>query len=176
MKKEGEEPNHVKLWHRFVCGNGPKVDFLTPPGGVGDMTASCVSHPFDILKVRTQLQGELQTAAKKPSLFSIAKNIIQLEGFGGLYRGLRDLFSFPHSNRFVRFFTKTISFLLKSTRRICCYFILLSTTQEWRLDNFTEFSLTLRGTTTNQVTTTDKYEVLLIEVFSQFSVDLILIF
>ena len=60
-------------------------------GGIGDVTAALISHPFDTIKVRQQLTGELSSGYKKQgirALLHTASSIIKHEGFFGVYRGL----------------------------------------------------------------------------------------
>ena len=60
-------------------------------GGIGDVTAALISHPFDTIKVRQQLTGELSSGFKKQgirALLHTASSIIKHEGFFGVYRGL----------------------------------------------------------------------------------------
>ena len=62
-------------------------------GGLGDVCACLVSHPFDTVKVRQQLSGELTSTTKVQSQFRVLLNttrtIIAKEGaIGGLYVGL----------------------------------------------------------------------------------------
>jgi len=68
------------LWHRFVAG------------GVGDMVATLFTHPLDVLKVKLQLQGELDSrkVPLSPShVFRTARDVCGREGIArGMYRGL----------------------------------------------------------------------------------------
>eukprot|EP00743_Colponemidia_sp_Colp-15_P003616 GILK01003901.1.p1 GENE.GILK01003901.1~~GILK01003901.1.p1 ORF type:complete len:318 (+),score=46.52 GILK01003901.1:39-992(+) len=65
-------------------------------GGTAACIASAATHPVDLIKVRMQLQGELNTTApsngavpaKKVSSFGAAANIARQEGSRGLYKGL----------------------------------------------------------------------------------------
>eukprot|EP00924_Labyrinthula_sp_SR-Ha-C_P000966 snap_masked-scaffold_7-processed-gene-9.15-mRNA-1 protein AED:0.08 eAED:0.08 QI:0/-1/0/1/-1/1/1/0/334 len=52
-------------------------------GGIAAMFASSCIHPIDLVKVRIQLQPNL-----KPSIFSVAKNVVKTDGVTGLYSGL----------------------------------------------------------------------------------------
>ncbi|KAK3989483.1 mitochondrial carrier domain-containing protein [Cladorrhinum sp. PSN332] len=61
-------------------------------GGIAACGAVTATHPFETVKIRMQLQGELQTKGRQPhhyrgpihGVFTILKN----EGVGGLYRGI----------------------------------------------------------------------------------------
>jgi len=67
------------LWHRFVVG------------GLGDMSATLLSHPLDVLKYRMQLTGAFD--AGKPALTlqdykAAARHMMIVEGRTGIYAGL----------------------------------------------------------------------------------------
>eukprot|EP00443_Scrippsiella_acuminata_P045295 CAMPEP_0115267566 /NCGR_PEP_ID=MMETSP0270-20121206/52060_1 /TAXON_ID=71861 /ORGANISM="Scrippsiella trochoidea, Strain CCMP3099" /LENGTH=319 /DNA_ID=CAMNT_0002683719 /DNA_START=27 /DNA_END=983 /DNA_ORIENTATION=+ len=68
------------LWHHFAIG------------GLGDMGATLISHPADVLKVRLQLRGELD--AKRPAVHlkdyrEVARQLCRTDGLRrGLYPGL----------------------------------------------------------------------------------------
>ena len=57
-------------------------------GGCGDVAASLVSHPLDLIKVRHQLKGELATFGERASVCRTLRSIIHREGIAGLYQGL----------------------------------------------------------------------------------------
>jgi len=61
-------------------------------GGVAGCGAVTVSHPFETVKIRLQLQGELQKKGHAPRLYNgVAhgvKVIVQNEGLRGIYRGV----------------------------------------------------------------------------------------
>jgi solute carrier family 25 oxoglutarate transporter 11 len=70
-----------KAWFAFVAG------------GLGDASATLVSHPMDVTKIRLQLTGELSAATRVPSGLShvvrTAQSIRAQQGLvGGLYAGL----------------------------------------------------------------------------------------
>jgi len=58
--------------------------------GVGPATAAIVSNPFDVAKVRMQLQGELSSGAKKAyrGTFDCMIKTYRAEGIAGTQRGL----------------------------------------------------------------------------------------
>lgn len=65
------------LWHYYVAG------------GIGDVCATCVSHPLDVVKVRQQLTGELAKTSESKGLVQTARDVRAAEGlFTGLYRGI----------------------------------------------------------------------------------------
>lgn len=70
----------VPMWHHFVVG------------GFGDMAATLVSHPADVLKVRMQLLGERDAsrpAVKLGDYKECAQRLVTREGVRkGLYGGL----------------------------------------------------------------------------------------
>lgn len=72
------------------------MDFLL--GGTAAMCAGVFSNPFDVIKTRQQLQGELQTkiATKLPygGLWQAIKSIIRAEGVAGLQKGLGSALAF----------------------------------------------------------------------------------
>ncbi|XP_055378671.1 solute carrier family 25 member 35-like [Condylostylus longicornis] len=75
------------------------MDFLI--GGVAAMCAGVFSNPFDVIKTRQQLQGELQqkvgdgtTRLAYRNIFHSVKNIIKAEGLTGLQKGLVPALSF----------------------------------------------------------------------------------
>ena len=64
-------------------------------GAIAGSTACLASHPFELLKSRLQVQGELQqkgtykqhyTGIK--SIFRDVKTIVRVDGFRGLYKGI----------------------------------------------------------------------------------------
>ena len=55
-------------------------------GGLAAMTASTVTHPIDLLKVRMLLHGEQQ--AGTVARLSLVADVVRSEGVRGLYRGL----------------------------------------------------------------------------------------
>merc|ERR1712117_463563 len=64
-------------------------------GAVAGSTACLASHPFELLKSRLQVQGELQqkgtykqhyTGIK--SIFRDVKTIVRVDGYRGLYKGI----------------------------------------------------------------------------------------
>ena len=55
-------------------------------GGASAMTASSITHPIDLVKVRMLLYGELQKNTY--SRLSIFKNIFKKEGIRGMYNGV----------------------------------------------------------------------------------------
>lgn len=59
-------------------------------GASANCTATAVTHPMDVLKVRLQLDG--QVAAKKTRLVHCAQSVFQLEGTRGFFRGLSPAF------------------------------------------------------------------------------------
>lgn len=66
------------------------MDFLI--GGTAATCAGVFSNPFDVIKTRQQLQGELQhqiTSAKQPygSQWQAIKSIVRSEGLVGLQKG-----------------------------------------------------------------------------------------
>lgn len=101
------------------------------------MTASCVSHPIDLLKVRKQLQGEGSRSGNIP-LSQVAKEIYAAQGVRGFYQGLS---------------ASLLRQLLFSSNRHGGYGVLLHYRMEAKNG----------GTQNAQVTTTDKYEVSLFE-------------
>lgn len=59
--------------------------------GVGGICSVLVGHPLDLVKVRLQTSKSAVTKGKKektPGTFETLWNIVQTEGFGGLYRGV----------------------------------------------------------------------------------------
>lgn len=66
------------------------MDFLL--GGLAATSAGVFSNPFDVIKTRQQLQGELQQqirGAKQPygSQWQAIKSIVRAEGLTGLQKG-----------------------------------------------------------------------------------------
>lgn len=66
------------------------MDFLL--GGTAATCAGIFSNPFDVIKTRQQLQGELQKHikdTKQPygTTWSAIKNIVRSEGLVGLQKG-----------------------------------------------------------------------------------------
>jgi len=61
-------------------------------GGLSACIASTVIHPIDLTKVRLQLAAEAARSetvqAPKPSAMSVIRDVVQKEGFPGLYSGL----------------------------------------------------------------------------------------
>ena len=64
-------------------------------GSIAGSTAVLASHPFELLKARLQVQGELQQSGSYQKhytcLRSIAKDIhtiVRVDGLRGLYKGL----------------------------------------------------------------------------------------
>lgn len=61
-------------------------------GGVAACGAVTVTHSFETIKIRLQLQGELQTRKDSPRLYKGVghglKVVVQNEGVKGLLRGL----------------------------------------------------------------------------------------
>eukprot|EP00250_Pteridium_aquilinum_P016846 c23320_g1_i2 orf=131-1051(-) len=69
-------------------------------GGLASIVAGCSTHPFDVIKVRMQLEGEAVAAAaflahstscsayNGPSPISIGMRLVQTEGFQGLFCGV----------------------------------------------------------------------------------------
>lgn len=61
-------------------------------GGVAACGAVTVTHSFETIKIRLQLQGELQTKKDSPRLYKGVghgiKVVLQNEGVRGLLRGL----------------------------------------------------------------------------------------
>lgn len=63
-------------------------------GGCGGCGAALLTHPIELLKVRFQLRGELQTTLSvgttttSSSVIKTVANIFRTEGFPGFYRGL----------------------------------------------------------------------------------------
>jgi len=55
-------------------------------GGLSGMSASAVTHPIDLIKVRMLLHGELQSNQR--ARLSIVWQVVQREGIRGLYSGL----------------------------------------------------------------------------------------
>jgi solute carrier family 25 oxoglutarate transporter 11 len=55
-------------------------------GGLSGMSASAVTHPIDLIKVRMLLHGELQSNQR--AKLSIVWQVVQREGIRGLYSGL----------------------------------------------------------------------------------------
>lgn len=79
------------------------MDFLI--GGAAATCAGVFSNPFDVIKTRQQLQGELQKCtsnARQPygSSWQAVKTIVRAEGISGLQKG------------------KTFSFKLDTNRKI----------------------------------------------------------
>lgn len=73
------------------------MDFLI--GGLAATSAGVFSNPFDVIKTRQQLQGELQQqikGTKQPygSQWQAIKSIVRSEGLLGLQKG--DFVSFNH--------------------------------------------------------------------------------
>lgn len=72
------------------------MDFLL--GGVAAMCAGVVSNPFDVIKTRQQLQGELQkiNSSKLPyrGLTQAIESIVHAEGIWGLQKGLCSALAF----------------------------------------------------------------------------------
>lgn len=67
-----------------------RMDFLI--GGIAAMCAGVFSNPFDVIKTRQQLQGELQQHmknVKQPygSQWQAIKSIVRAEGATGLQKG-----------------------------------------------------------------------------------------
>jgi len=57
--------------------------------GLGGFSGWCFVHPFDVIKVRSQLIGEtLAPGDPKPTISSVAKQIRASRGFVGFYDGL----------------------------------------------------------------------------------------
>ena len=60
-------------------------------GGIGDVTACLVSHPFDTIKVRQQISGELSATKQQQgirALLNTSSSILSKEGLVGVYRGI----------------------------------------------------------------------------------------
>ncbi|KAI9740177.1 MAG: Mitochondrial oxaloacetate carrier protein [Cirrosporium novae-zelandiae] len=61
-------------------------------GGIAACGAVTATHPFETVKIRLQLQGELQAKSQAPKLYRGVihgvTTIIQHEGLRGIYRGL----------------------------------------------------------------------------------------
>lgn len=52
------------------------------------MAASACTHPLDLIKVRFQLAGELDSRAVRPGAWSMLRGMVAREGFSGFYSGL----------------------------------------------------------------------------------------
>jgi len=58
-------------------------------GGLACMAAACVTNPIDVVKVRLQLQGELQSrTTSRSGLIQVIIRVVKHEGIDGLYKGL----------------------------------------------------------------------------------------
>ncbi|KAF7865214.1 hypothetical protein EAF04_006191 [Stromatinia cepivora] len=61
-------------------------------GGIAACGAVTATHPFETVKIRMQLQGELQEKGLQPRLykgpFHGVATIVRNEGLGGIYRGI----------------------------------------------------------------------------------------
>lgn len=72
------------------------MDFLI--GGTAAMCAGVFSNPFDVIKTRQQLQGELKKNTSEKLVYSsqwqAVKNIIKAEGLFGLQKGLSSALAF----------------------------------------------------------------------------------
>lgn len=73
------------------------MDFLI--GGLAATSAGVFSNPFDVIKTRQQLQGELQQqirGAKQPygSQWQAIKSIVRAEGLPGLQKGTNNFCDF----------------------------------------------------------------------------------
>lgn len=72
------------------------MDFVI--GGTAAMCAGFFSNPFDVIKTRQQLQGELEKSGgtKQPyrGLYQAIKSIVQAEGVSGLQKGLGSALAF----------------------------------------------------------------------------------
>lgn len=78
QQKAKNDKSGDPLWFRYAAG------------AAGDMVATCFTHPFDTVKVRCQLQGEVmrRTQGKVPSIFNIFKGVVAKDGvINGLYAG-----------------------------------------------------------------------------------------
>eukprot|EP01129_Flabellula_baltica_P009795 TRINITY_DN4066_c0_g1_i1.p1 TRINITY_DN4066_c0_g1~~TRINITY_DN4066_c0_g1_i1.p1 ORF type:complete len:325 (-),score=72.15 TRINITY_DN4066_c0_g1_i1:52-945(-) len=64
----------LPMWQGFLIGS------------LGAMNGGAVGHPFDLLKVRLQIQGE--GGGRKMGMLSMSKLIWADEGFKGFFRGL----------------------------------------------------------------------------------------
>eukprot|EP00744_Colponema_vietnamica_P006952 GILI01010038.1.p1 GENE.GILI01010038.1~~GILI01010038.1.p1 ORF type:complete len:302 (-),score=100.51 GILI01010038.1:184-1089(-) len=67
-----EEPK----WVRFVTG------------GLASMTAEAATLPVDVTKIRLQLQGQPGAPKLYNGMLDCMKKVIEMEGVGGLYKGL----------------------------------------------------------------------------------------
>lgn len=72
------------------------MDFVL--GGTAAMCAGFFSNPFDVIKTRQQLQGELEktTSSRAPyrGLWPAIRNIVRSEGVTGLQKGLSSALAF----------------------------------------------------------------------------------
>lgn len=70
-------------------------------GGIAACGAVTVTHGFETVKIRLQLQGELQAKGTAPKLYTGVghglKVIIKNEGFKGLLRGINCAVRTPHT-------------------------------------------------------------------------------
>lgn len=57
-------------------------------GGIASVVAGCSTHPLDLIKVRMQLQGELNVGAPKGGPLAVGIRVIQTEGSMALFSGV----------------------------------------------------------------------------------------
>lgn len=57
-------------------------------GGIASVVAGCSTHPLDLIKVRMQLQGELNVGAPKGGPLAVGFRVIQTEGSMALFSGV----------------------------------------------------------------------------------------
>lgn len=89
------------------------MDFLI--GGTAATCAGVFSNPFDVIKTRQQLQGELQKHVKNSkqlygNQWQAIKNIVRAEGIAGLQKGITFLFSLPVLIFILKFYNFSLRF------------------------------------------------------------------
>lgn len=71
------------------CSNEPPSYKGVALGGVGaGAIQSLILSPIELIKIRLQLQTQLQREHTEKGPLHVAKNILRIEGWRGLYRGL----------------------------------------------------------------------------------------
>ncbi len=61
------------LWYMFVAG------------GVGEAMAACFSHPLDVVKVRSQLAGELSAVKQASGIMPIIRTLVNVAKSEGVF-------------------------------------------------------------------------------------------
>lgn len=90
MLRQWLERNHCEdltLTHRTMSNISERCQPFVV-GGVAAMSASCVIHPLDLVKVRLQLHTTLNPGTPRPPFISILAKMIKTEGPLSIYAGL----------------------------------------------------------------------------------------